>query len=167
MPETQNIKTKDKVFLVADYFVRKNEEDKKGLNALKLQKLLYYAQAWNLVLNKEKLFEDDFQAWIHGPAIPRVWGLFREFDFSKSHPEVLKKDFSDISASEKGIIDEVWSIYGKYPGNYLEILTHTEEPWLEARSGLSDGDASRNVISIDTMKRFYGQRLAKEEAGSN
>lgn len=158
---------KEKVFLVADYFIQKNEKEDKGLSALKIQKLLYYAQAWNLVLNKKLLFEDDFQAWIHGPAIPKVWHAFRQFNFSDPHPDFLKEDFSELTKDEKIVLDSIWDIYGKYPGNYLEVLTHTEEPWLEARNGLSDGDASQNVISTETMRRYYGKRLAEEKERSH
>ena len=44
-------KTADKALLVAEYFIWKSKVNPKptGLDKLKLQKLLYYAQAWNLV----------------------------------------------------------------------------------------------------------------------
>ena len=37
----------------------------------KLQKLLYYVEAWNLVY-KSSLIDDDFEAWVHGPVVPDV-----------------------------------------------------------------------------------------------
>jgi uncharacterized phage-associated protein len=154
--------TESKVFLVADYFIKKNEEDKKGLGALKLQKLLYYAQAWNLVINDGKLFDQEFQAWVHGPAIPEVWQAFREFDFNVDHPEFLEKEFNQFSDKEKEVLDMVWHVYGKFDGKYLEMLTHQEEPWQKARNELGTDTASQNVISDESMKSYYEQRL--EEA---
>ena len=159
------IKEKDKAMLVANYFVKKNEEEQKGLSPLKIQKLLYYAQAWNLVMNDEKLFENDFEAWVHGPAIPHVWQYFREFDFSSSHPEFLEKEFSEFSDKEKEVLEMVWHIYGKFDGKYLETLTHTEDPWLQARRGLDSDVISQNIISSKNMKTYYGRRF-KEAAGA-
>jgi len=40
------------------------------LTAMKLQKLMYYAQAWNLVWDEEPIFNEDFQAWANGPVLP-------------------------------------------------------------------------------------------------
>ncbi|MEX1014742.1 MAG: type II toxin-antitoxin system antitoxin SocA domain-containing protein [Candidatus Paceibacterota bacterium] len=144
---------------VAEYFVKKNEEDQKGLDPKKIQKLVYYAQAWNLVVNGEKLYSDRIKAWIHGPAIPRVWHAFKEFNFYASHPEFLEKDFSVFTDEEKRVLEAVWEIYGKYDGNYLEALTHEELPWQEARRDVSPSEASSNTISTALMQRYYGQRL--------
>ena len=52
MVATQQNSNPLKAITVAKYFIRKNKEDGKGLDKLKLQKLLYYAQVWNLVMNK-------------------------------------------------------------------------------------------------------------------
>lgn len=150
----------DRILLAAEYFVKKNEEDKKGLSPLKLQKLLYYAKAWGLVFNKgKKIFPDEFQAWIHGPANPKVYLTFKSFDFNASHPEFLDKDFNLFAPEEKEVLDLVWNVYGKFDGKYLEALTHEEEPWLKARQGLDAETASQNIISDESMRDFYGRRL--------
>ena len=56
----------------------------------------------------------------------------------------------------------MWSVYGKYDGDYLEMLTHNELPWQKARSNLSELQPSQNVISIEIIKSYYEQRF--EEA---
>ena len=61
------------------------------------------------------------------------------------------------------MLDVVWNVYGKFDGKYLEQLTHTEEPWLNARRGLDADVASQNVITDESMKAFYERRL--QEAG--
>lgn len=155
-----NLKQDSKAILIAKYFVMKKEENpKKGLDHKKLQKLVYYAQAWSLVYNKKPLFKDEIQAWIHGPAIPNVWFEFKDFDFMISHPEIMNEDFSKITKEEKEILDMVWNVYGKYDGNYLEMLTHNELPWQNARSNLLDSEPSKNIISLDLMQEYYEQRL--------
>ncbi len=45
-------------------------ETKGEITAMKLQKLMYYAQAWNLVWEEKELFDDDFEAWANGPVLP-------------------------------------------------------------------------------------------------
>ncbi len=156
---------KDKIIEVAEYFIKKSQDEvatnpSRKLDALKLQKLLYYAKAWDLVLNKgHKLFPDEFQAWVHGPANLKVWRHFQGFDFSITHPEIAQERFEHITDEEKKVLDIVWHSYGKFDGKYLEMLTHAEEPWLNARNGLNQKDISQNVISDESMRMYYEQRL--------
>ncbi len=157
--------TKDKIIEVAKYFIKKSQDavvkdPSRKLDALKLQKLLYYAKAWNLVLNKgHKLFPDEFQAWVHGPANPKVWYHFQGFDFSGKHPDITQKCFENITDKEKVVLDIVWNSYGKFDGKYLEMLTHAEDPWLNARSGLNQSDISQNIISDESIQSYYERRF--------
>jgi uncharacterized phage-associated protein len=121
------------------------------LTNLKLQKLLYYCQVWHLALHDAPLFSDDVEAWIHGPAVPRVFGIFKEYRWS-----VIERPV--ISLEDAGVVrhvNEVLDSYGKYGATELERLTHSEEPWIQARRGLSPDEPSRNVIPKDHMKLFY------------
>ena len=61
---------------VANHFVELLH-DQGGISNLKLQKLLYYAQAWHLALYGEPLFRDRIEAWVHGPVVPPVFGAFK------------------------------------------------------------------------------------------
>jgi uncharacterized phage-associated protein len=164
------LQQEDKIIEVAKYFIKRSQEDSekdpsRKIDALKLQKLLYYAKAWNLVLNKgHKIFPDSFQAWVHGPANPKVYHHFQRFDFSAKHPEISKEKFESITDKEKNVLEIVWFSYGKFDGKYLEMLTHAESPWLNARNGLNQKDISQNIISDDSMKIYYEQRL-KETSG--
>jgi hypothetical protein len=47
---------------VADFLLSRSRDAGEILTNLKLQKLLYYAQAWFLALNDRELFAEDFQA---------------------------------------------------------------------------------------------------------
>jgi uncharacterized phage-associated protein len=121
------------------------------LTNLKLQKLLYYSQAWHLALADNILFSEDIEAWIHGPVVPRVFGAFKDFRWS-----VI--DCNVHSVEDKAAIrhiDSVLEKYGEYSATQLERLTHSERPWIYARRGLAPDEPSRNVISTDHMKSFY------------
>lgn len=124
------------------------------LLAMKLQKLMYYAQAWNLVWEEKPLFDDDFEAWANGPVLPKLYkkhcGLFNVdgslFD---------EGDVNKLSDSEKSNIKKVVEFYGDHSALYLSNLTHQEDPWLKAREGLDPGVPSRKIISKSAMHEYY------------
>jgi len=148
-----------KVISVSNYFIYlSNKSKRKNLTNKKLQKLLYYSQAWNLVLHDKKLFRENIEAWVHGPAIPMVYQRFKEFGFEPISIKVAEDDFSELSAEEKKLLDEIWRVYGKYDAPYLEALTHNEIPWQKARKGISVFEASNSMISTNIMKKYYAQK---------
>lgn len=145
---------------VAEYFIYLSLKDKsKGISNKKLQKLVYYAQAWSLALIGKPLFSEKFEAWIHGPAIPSLYRKFKQFGFKPV--ESQKPNFNPSTLPHTDILDEVWRVYGKYDANYLEILTHQEEPWITAREALEFDLSSSNEISLELMKNYYSQKLKK------
>jgi len=143
---------------VAHYFLRKGGEDGTSISNKKLQKLLYYAQAWTKVFSGERLFDEPIEAWVHGPAIRSVYGEFRGFEFGPIDPTVVPTEELDFG-DNKETLNEIWRVYGKYDANYLEMLTHNEEPWKEARNGLEIDESSSNEISLGTMQSFYAEKL--------
>jgi uncharacterized phage-associated protein len=161
----ENNKENDKIQLVAQYFIEKAQSSgKNDLSNKKLQKLLYYSQAWNLVLNKQKLVDDDFEAWIHGPANRKIYNIYKIFGFQPIKQKVHQNWGEIFSDKEIELLNSVWDVYGKYDAQYLELLTHSEDPWIETRRGLEPFDSCTNVINIDLMKQFYGEKIkeAKE-----
>jgi len=138
---------------VAKYFIWKASCDGKSITNKKLQKLLYYAQAWYLALKNKPLFTEDIQAWVHGPAIPSIYEQYKKFGYENIHMAINKKDIAALIDDD--LLSEVWKVYGKYDAEYLETLTHNEKPWQKAREGLNAGDASTNVISKEEMQNFY------------
>jgi uncharacterized phage-associated protein len=144
---------------VAEYFIHlsKTDKRKRGISNKKLQKLVYYAQAWSLVLTNNPLFHEPFEAWIHGPAIPALYRKFKQFGFKPVESQNPK--FDPDGFPHKDILDEVWRVYGKYDADYLEILTHQEEPWIRAREALEFEESSNKEISTEIMKNFYMQKL--------
>ena len=72
---------------VAEYFLALANETGGTITNLKLQKLVYYAQAWHLANFDKPLFDAKFEAWVHGPVIP---GLYEEYRVSVIN-RLLKK----------------------------------------------------------------------------
>ena len=120
---------------------------------LKLQKLLYYAQAWHLAIYGEPLFPDRIEAWVHGPVVPSVFREYRSFRWSPIWP--TPDDDVFLSSREKAHLEAVLEEYGKFDASSLERMTHAETPWINARAGLAPDASSNNEISHDSMRLYY------------
>ncbi len=144
---------------VAEYFLWRSGKEGKAITNKKLQKLVYYSQAWSLVIRDEKLFGDKIEAWVHGPAVRAVYVKYKKFGFGPITQVPTEKNIETISDTVRSFLDQVWKIYGKYDAAYLEHLSHSESPWQKARENLAPNIGSENEISLDDMKLFYGSKL--------
>ena len=145
---------------VSDYFVWKSFEDGRLITNKKIQKLVYYAQAWNLVLNGNTLFPDQIEAWIHGPAVRALYNKYKKYGY---HPIQTKPSAPTINIDEIALLEDLWSVYGVFDADYLEILSHSEKPWLTARGNADNGEPMAAIIDNEIMRDYYGERLKKAE----
>ena len=143
---------------VVDFFIVKSAEEKIPLTNKKLQKLIYYAQAWNLVFNNKPLFDDTIEAWIHGPVVPSVYRIYKKYG-REEITEKVSFDKKLFTKEELETLDEVWETYGKFDGDYLEILSHSEDPWSIARGDAELREKSSSEISQSIMKDYYSNKL--------
>lgn len=139
---------------VARYILTKLGEDGKlPVTTWKLQKLVYYSQAWSTVWDDEALFNEKIKAWANGPVCPELYaqhkGQLKISDLPKGDPSVLSKDQRDT-------IDEVILHYGPKTAQYLSELTHRERPWIEARGDLAPGERGSSEITLESMAEYYG-----------
>jgi uncharacterized phage-associated protein len=173
-----NVMKASRLLMFAELVIRRSAKmDVEVLNK-KLQKLLYYIQAWHLVyFDKNPFDENDLpEAWVHGPVYPDV---FKTYKGNKFHPIGLDKlddenqntlaidkliDTLGLSDHQVKFLNQALNFYGKMSSFELENATHNEQPWLDARVGLDAKDPSDNKISLDTMKAFYGGLLEKKAA---
>jgi uncharacterized phage-associated protein len=121
-------------------------------SAMKLQKLLYYSQAWSLAWEERPLFRARIEAWANGPVIPEVWRHHRGKFQIASWP---LGDADALLPKEKQTIDAVLKFYGHRSPQWLSDLTHMEAPWQNARKGLKPGRPGVGEISLDSMSEYY------------
>jgi uncharacterized phage-associated protein len=125
---------------------------KGSMSAMKLQKLVYYCQAWSLVWDDRPLFSEPVQAWANGPVCPELWehhrGLF------ELHTPWRWGDGARLSEDEAATVDAVLDYYGDRSAQWLSDLTHAERPWADARVGLSPGTRGSRVISLASMADY-------------
>jgi uncharacterized phage-associated protein len=123
------------------------------VSAMKLQKLLYYSQAWSLVWDEEPLFSEEIEAWANGPVVRDIYDVHRGQFIVSDWP---KGDEQAVRGEQAETVDAVLSNYGKKPAQWLSDLTHMERPWIEARKGLSDGERGFSIITHASLAEYYG-----------
>jgi uncharacterized phage-associated protein len=123
---------------------------------LKLQKLLYYLQAWSLGIYKLPFLKCEFEAWVHGPVCRELYDRFKGlYSFVSCAPREFTRE---IAEADRDFIDYILENYGGFSGSELESMTHQEDPWIEARKGLTTYQASNKVISQEKMQDYYGKK---------
>lgn len=145
---------------VAEFFIHLANNTGSYISNLKLQKLVYYAQAWYLGIYGTPLFEEDFEAWVHGPVIPALYREYKEFGWKPILKEVQEPELSE---EIKSFLDEVASIYFSCDAYELERMTHQEDPWIQARGGLPIDTPCNEMISKESMREYYKARASEED----
>lgn len=139
---------------LSKYIICKMNEKGKKINHLKLQKLLYYIQAWHLVYTEEPLIEEDFEAWLHGPVNRNVWNYYKKFSIMLDELPCEKNININLTEEQEQIIDDVLDEYGTKSGYYLECLTHVEDPWKDART-----KGENTIICKEKMEEYYSKLI--------
>ena len=148
-------------FEIVPHLLKQSEQSAESLiTPLKLQKLLYYAQAWSLVFRGKALFYEDTEAWVHGPVIPPVYHRYKHHGYNI----IPQDDFcGELATDEIDILNLVWMSYGKKSAKSLEELTHSEYPWIKAREGFCASQPSTKKISILDMRSYYIHFVESEQ----
>lgn len=142
---------------IARWFLSKNSMTHK-----KLQKLCYYAQAWYCALyDGSPLFEDEIQAWIHGPVIPTLYPVYADYKWN----DIPQEDFDESVFDQKvlDILNSVHFTYNKFNGDQLEMLSHSEDPWIKARGDLEEWEVCTNPIKIEDMVKYYRKLYEQDQ----
>jgi uncharacterized phage-associated protein len=139
------------------------------MNHLKLQKIIYYVEAYHLALFGNSLIDDEFEAWVHGPVSRKLWKAFSKYSvynlisFDRSRSREIENTFTSfLSEIQATFVNRVISGAKSKTGNQLEALSHVEDPWRNARKGLSPGLPSRNLISKTEMTLYYKTKYSEK-----
>lgn len=137
---------------VAAYILKKEGP----MTAMKLQKLIYYCQAWSLVWDEAPLFRSRIEAWANGPVVPDLYarhrGMFKVSEWDGNPASLNQK--------QKDTIDGVLKFYGDKPSQWLSDLTHQEDPWRQARAGCHPNERGCNIITHAAMAEYYSSLVS-------
>ena len=132
---------------VAAYILSKHGK----MTAWKLEKIVYYCQAWSLVWDDRPLFKARIEAWANGPVCPELYPHHRGkflVDNVGGNPESLNQDARET-------INAVLGYYGDLTAQNLRDLTHMEDPWKNTRGNTPPRVNSDKVITHDSMALYY------------
>jgi len=141
------------VFDVAKYILHKFGP----MTAMKLQKLVYYSQAWSLVWDEKSLFPEHIQAWVNGPVVRALYEAHKGMFKVRATDFPALGNINNLSKSQKETIDGVLEFYGKKTAQWLVDLSHMEDPWKDARkkARLNNGVRGNAEISNSSMHEYY------------
>ena len=122
------------------------------MTALKLEKLVYYCQAWSLVWDDAPMFPERIEAWAGGPVAPALYYRHRG-QFQITEWEGKPEDLTRVQCET---IDSVLKYYGNKSSQWLSDLTHREDPWINARVGLAPLERGNCEITLASMAEYYG-----------
>lgn len=124
-------------FAVANAFIQRAEQGSlANLTPMKLQKLLFFTQAWHLKTLGTPVLDDHFARWQYGPVIPAVYHEFKAYgykpitrmattlavngnDYSMLVPSIPLEDVNTWS-----LVDAVITRYGTIDAQTLSNMTH-------------------------------------------
>lgn len=138
------------VFDVAAYILHK----KGAMTTMKLHKLLYYCQAWSLVWDDKKLFREKIYAWRNGPVVASLFKTHKGY-YRISRQQLQKGDARKLDGIQKETINVVLKYYGDKSSQWLSDLTHSEDPWRNAREGLPSDSSCYEEITLESMSEYY------------
>ena len=136
------------VFDVAAYILQKQGP----MTTWKLQKLVYYSQAWSLVWDDDVLFPEEIEAWANGPVVRELYdvhrGKYRLSCLGNGHADTLTED-------QRETVDAVLEFYGDKSPQWLSDLTHMEAPWHSARRNVPEGVRGDTIIAKEDLAEYY------------
>jgi len=162
---------------VANAFIEKAKaRGIKDLTPMKLQKLVFYAHAWSLVMGDCPLVKDKVYAWPYGPVIESVYHEFKgygstnitsfgtEFVCDDNPTSLLKAKYvaPQIPTSDhevSSLIDAILDAYGSESAISLSNLTHRPGSAWATIMEEAGGGARDVVIPNDVIKECTAQEL--------
>lgn len=138
---------------VANFFVdMANNEPDDCMTNLRVNKFLYFAQAWSLVRRGKRLFDSQIQAWQYGPVVPEVYQAFKPCGRERISSTSGEYSPDLFDNEELELLIDVFREYGKYSSPALVGFTHEKgTPW----ERVYDPDKRETEISDESLREYF------------
>lgn len=132
---------------VSRYIINYSNKNDYGISNLKLQKLLYFVQAYFLIQTGHPCFKDKIEAWDFGPVVPVAYREFKGFAgmdiptlksyiaFDENYiwnTKHIEFEENCIDNDDKTLIDKIVDEFSNYSATDLVELTQHQTPWIDA-----------------------------------
>jgi uncharacterized phage-associated protein len=144
---------------VANYLLKLAKESGQSLTPMQLLKLVYIAHGWSLGLYGRPLIKDEIQAWQYGPVIPNLYKAVRDYKGQQISGSLQSPSNDDLTEIERGLLKQVFDLYGSKSGPALSRLTHSKgTPWASVYEPGSFGIPIPDDIIEDHYQRLSAER---------
>lgn len=151
--------------ILSEYLVKFFNQTGDHISHLKIQKLLYYIDVWYRVHLKSKLFIEAPQAWVHGPVYSSVYQHYKDCGAQNiiidKSMESIEDELSIIfeSKKKKKLLREILEFYAPKSAFTLEMMTHNEKPWQDAREGYGSIETCTEEIDMKSARKYYSSLI--------
>lgn len=144
---------------IACFVINKHNElyPKNGITNLRLQKLLYFVQAYFIIKYKKICFSEKIVAWPSGPVVIEAYEEFKKYGRSNIETVKYYGVFSEnpvhdniIHCNHKEIICSAIEIFKDYDDSKLVDITHCQTPW---KNSINKGIGTE--IEVKDMENFF------------
>ncbi|MBJ6366107.1 DUF4065 domain-containing protein [Staphylococcus hominis] len=167
------------VYNIANWFYNNNLKTQENTydGNLTLNKLLYFADSFNYVINGEKLIKQDVVGYANGPVYQEIYVDFR-------HHRMMSIKINNEKLDEETIelLKIINFMFGKSDNyNKLSAITHAQSPWKNRKEDCEkvdynptldfadfDEEERTNIIELfNTYKEMNLDNLFVDKIGNN
>lgn len=135
----------EKLRQIASYIcMRYQKEFGRGIDEMKLHKLLYFVQRESIVQLGTPIFKEQFEAWRYGPVLVPVRQLYRDGMLVTPLSAETEEKYSTV-------FNKIFSQYAVKDSWSLSSLTHGEYSWRHARQGVPDDANCTNKMTVEDI----------------
>lgn len=145
---------------VAEQILAKAAQKRIPVCNLKLQKLMYYSQGYHLAIMKSPLFNEEIEAWDHGPVVNPVYFKYRDYGKAPIALAVEYEEDEGLPEETAQVIDFVMEKYSHREAWDLRNRTHREKPWIDHQS--PEGQRENEVIPKAELQEFFVGEVKKD-----
>lgn len=141
-----------RVLDICKYVVYYSNKNNYGISNLRLQKILYFIQAYFLRIKRKPCFKEKIEAWDFGPVVPEAYRHYKYFGAGEI-PDYRDPLIKFDQRQDRKIIEGVVDLLSKYTTTQLVEMTHRQYPWRKNYMPYAN-----NEISIDDLQRFADEK---------
>jgi len=142
---------------IAKYVLARTD---RSITGKRLQKLVYFCDAWHMTALDRALFPAEPEAWKKGPVYRELWDRTGFSYFGVSEKAMPDVEVPTLPEDSKAIIESVLSYYDQYSDYQLIELAHEEgSPWKRVYV-----EYANNRIERESMREHYSGVIARNEA---
>jgi uncharacterized phage-associated protein len=152
--------------IVANGLLKLAREKGVSVDHMKLQKLVFFANAWHLALHDRPAVQEEPEAWKYGPVFTSLYHRLKEHgsrdfssdlyldEWSPEHGAMLKLVPGPADTELWDTMSQVIDRYGKFNALQLSSMSHEAGgPWEQTQA------ARQRWISHETVKQYYRGKL--------